>query len=237
MSTIANRLDIHVLSVIHVFRYPYLHVYDYLSFMSTIINRFDIHVLSLVIHIHVLSLVYPYPCPVLSYPYPCPVLSYPYPCILEVQPFSFPQSITEGERVLVACTTKSGDKSGGQLSFKWLKDGKELSTRTQVKTFGDFSTIVIDPVSEEDSGNYTCAVTNGGLHDSYTAQLTVMVPPQWLSAPNDVSSFSGEFLIINCKASGNPRGIDGLVAVSESEMLRLPSNGSLIIEQVSKSDE
>ncbi|GFU00986.1 hemicentin-1 [Nephila pilipes] len=168
--------------------------------------------------------------------------------ILEVQPFSFPQSITEGERVIAACTTKSGDKSRGQLSFKWLKDGKDLSARTQVKTFGDFSNIVIDPVSEEDSGNYTCAVTNGGLHDSFTAQLTVMVPPQWVAAPNDVNSYSGEFLVINCKASGKPiptiswmksegKGIDGFVAVSASETLHLPSNGSLIIENVKKSDE
>ncbi|GFX19865.1 hypothetical protein TNCV_1434261 [Trichonephila clavipes] len=169
-------------------------------------------------------------------------------CILEIQPFFFPQSITEGDRVLGACTTKSGDKSGGQPSFKWSKDGKDLSTRTQVKTFGDFSTIVIDPVTEEDSGNYTCSVTSGGLHDSFTAQLTVMVPPQWISAPNDVNSFSGEFLVINCKASGKPipkiswmksegKGIEGFVAIGESEMHRLPLNGSLVIESVRKSDE
>ncbi|GFQ95325.1 titin [Trichonephila clavata] len=161
--------------------------------------------------------------------------------ILEIQPFFFPQSIMEGDRVLGACTTKSGDKSGGQPSFKWSKDGNDLSTRTQVKTFGDFSTIVIDPVSEEDSGNYTCSVTSGGLHDSFTAQLTVM-------APSDVNSFSGEFLVINCKASGKPvptiswmksegKGIDGYVAISESEMHRLPQNGSLVIESVRKSDE
>ncbi|GFY63249.1 titin [Trichonephila inaurata madagascariensis] len=93
---------------------------------------------------------------------------------LEVQPFSFPQGITEGERVIVACTTKSGAKSGGQLSFKWLKNGKDLSPNSQVKTFVDFSTIVIDPVSEEDSGNYTCLVSNNGMQDSFTAQLTVM---------------------------------------------------------------
>ncbi|GBM75395.1 Down syndrome cell adhesion molecule [Araneus ventricosus] len=156
--------------------------------------------------------------------------------------------MTEGERVIVACTTKSRDKSGGQLSFKWLKDGKDLPAKTQAKSFGDFSNIVIDPVSEEDSGNYTCAVTSGGLHDSYTAQLTVMVPPQWIIAPKDVSSFSGEYLVINCRASGKPtpiiswmksegRGTEGFAAVSDSETLRLATNGSLIIEQVGKSDE
>ncbi|XP_055938172.1 cell adhesion molecule Dscam2-like [Argiope bruennichi] len=168
--------------------------------------------------------------------------------ILEVQPFSFPQGMTEGERVIVACTTKSRDKSGGQLSFKWLKDGKDLPVKTQTKSFGDFSNIVIDPVSEEDSGNYTCAVTSGGLHDSYTAQLTVMVPPQWIIAPKDVSSFSGKYLVIDCRASGKPtptiswmksegHGMEGFAAVSESETLRLANNGSLIIEQVEKSDE
>ncbi|GIY60750.1 down syndrome cell adhesion molecule [Caerostris extrusa] len=142
-----------------------------------------------------------------------------------VQPF-FSHRVSQRKRVIVACTTKSSEKSGGQLTFKWMKDGKDLPAKTQAKTFGDFSNIVIDPVSEEDSGNYTCAVTSGGLHDSYTAQLTVMVPPQWLLAPNDVSSFSGEFLVIKLA--------DGFVTLSESEFLHLPSNGSVIMQQVSK---
>ncbi|GFR06374.1 roundabout homolog 1 [Trichonephila clavata] len=78
--------------------------------------------------------------------------------------------------------------------------------------------------------------------------FTLTVPPQWISAPNDANSFSGEYLVINCKASGKPvptiswmksegKGIDGYVAISESEMHRLPLNGSLVIESVRKSDE
>ncbi|XP_054723242.1 hemicentin-1-like, partial [Uloborus diversus] len=167
---------------------------------------------------------------------------------LEIQPFNFPQTITDGERVIVACTTKSGARPGNTLTFNWLKDGKTLQSKIQVKTFADFSTIVIDPVTENDSGNYTCAVKSNGLHDTFTASLNVMVPPQWVFIPNDSSSFAGDFLIINCKASGKPQptiswlksegsGKEGFVSIDPNDRILLPANGSLIIARVTKSDE
>ncbi|XP_054719282.1 hemicentin-1-like [Uloborus diversus] len=167
---------------------------------------------------------------------------------LEIQPFFFPQTISEGERVIVACTTKSGSKSGDPLSFKWLKDGNPLQSKIQVKTFADFSNMVIDSVTEEDSGNYTCAVSSSGFHDTFSAPLVVMVPPQWLSIPMDSNSFAGEFLVINCRASGKPQptvtwtksegsGREGFLPLSPNDHLLLPANGSLIITQVKKHDE
>lgn len=62
------------------------------------------------------------------------------------------------------------------MTFKWMKNGKELSKglNVDIRSFSDLSNIVIDPLMEEDSGNYTCVVNARGLTESYTTTLDVL---------------------------------------------------------------
>lgn len=93
---------------------------------------------------------------------------------VNVQPFMFPNDLIEGSRVTATCSLKT--VLGGSR-FKWLKDGGSLernsNSRISVRTEADFSMITIDPVRQEDSGNYTCTVTSKGKSDSNSALLVV----------------------------------------------------------------
>lgn len=62
------------------------------------------------------------------------------------------------------------------MDFKWLKNDKQImkGLNIDIRSFSDLSAIVIDPLKEEDSGNYTCLVTSRGLTGSYTTTLDVL---------------------------------------------------------------
>ena len=62
------------------------------------------------------------------------------------------------------------------MQFRWSKNGVDIasSNRIQIIPLPQISTLVIDPVNEEDSGNYTCTVFSRGISDSYTASLIVL---------------------------------------------------------------
>ncbi|KAF8793106.1 Down syndrome cell adhesion molecule-like [Argiope bruennichi] len=91
---------------------------------------------------------------------------------LMIQPFSFPAESVIGRRVSATCTPSAGRK----MEFKWLRNGKELSkgSNVDIRSFSDLSNLVIDPLSEEDSGNYTCVVNARGMTASYTTTLVVL---------------------------------------------------------------
>lgn len=90
----------------------------------------------------------------------------------KVQPFTFPTTSVIGKRVTTVCATTTG----GKVDFKWLKNGKEISKTSKVimRSFPEFSTLIIDPVAEDDSGNYTCIATARGISESFTALLDVL---------------------------------------------------------------
>lgn len=62
------------------------------------------------------------------------------------------------------------------MDFKWLKNDKELTKglNVDIRSFSDLSNLVIDPLKEEDSGNYTCLVKSRGMTGSYTTKLEVL---------------------------------------------------------------
>ncbi|GFU00988.1 titin, partial [Nephila pilipes] len=122
---------------------------------------------------------------------------------LKIQPFIFPTESVIGKRASATCTPTAGEK----MEFKWLRNGKELSKgmNVDIRSFPDLSTLVIDPLTEEDSGNYTCVVNARGMTTSYTTTLQVLVPPSWSYIPHDIDALNGDPVTLNCKGSGTPK--------------------------------
>ncbi|PRD27650.1 UNVERIFIED_CONTAM: Down syndrome cell adhesion molecule-like protein [Trichonephila clavipes] len=164
---------------------------------------------------------------------------------LQIQPFSFPSKSVIGKRVSVVCTTAVGEK----MEFKWFRNEKTLSKgmNVDIRSFSDLSTLVIDPLTEEDSGNYTCTASARGVIASYTTILNVLVPPSWNQIPNDIDALSGDDVTINCKGLGTPKPIvtwyrtqgemGEFIPVSNLAQHTILSNGSLQLSSISKDDE
>lgn len=62
------------------------------------------------------------------------------------------------------------------MTFKWLKNGREIATTNniQVRSFPEFSTVIIDSLSVDDAGNFTCVASNRGFTESFTTVLQVL---------------------------------------------------------------
>ncbi|KAF8793077.1 Hemicentin-1 like protein [Argiope bruennichi] len=165
---------------------------------------------------------------------------------INIQPFFFPSNSAIGKRVSVTCTPLTGEK----IEFKWLRNGVELTTvrpRIQIASLPLISSLIIDPLQSEDSGNYTCFVTSRGQTGSYTAPLDALVPPSWITAPSDTDASSGDSLLLNCKGIGKPEPAvtwsklhgenSGSTLASVSNRITVFTNGSLYVENIEKEDE
>ncbi|EEC02201.1 conserved hypothetical protein [Ixodes scapularis] len=125
---------------------------------------------------------------------------------VRIQPFVFPEKAVVGTKVSVMCTTVEEIPT---VQFRWYKNGSPLVTsesnsRVRLRTFPDVSNLVIGPLEEGDSGNYTCTGTTKSRSDSHTEVLSVLVPPKWIHEPQDANLREGQNLSVRCEAKGHP---------------------------------
>ncbi|XP_054724340.1 cell adhesion molecule Dscam2-like [Uloborus diversus] len=157
-----------------------------------------------------------------------------------VAPFMFPPAYKEGERASATCTIKSGDRP---FEFEWKKDGHSVETSANIiiQSVLDSSMLVIQSVSAQSSGNYTCIVKNSFGNDRYTSILVVTAPPIWVKEPNDVLTQEGEALHVECLAFGVPnptiKWLKGdtkkeVIPSDSSSVMRTSSSGTLTISRV-----
>ncbi|GFR06377.1 hemicentin-1 [Trichonephila clavata] len=159
---------------------------------------------------------------------------------LKILPFSFPTSVL-GKRSFATCATSTGEK----VDFRWIKNGKDIAkhNNVNVRSYPDLSTLVIDPLTEDDSGNYTCVVSSRGITSSYTTTLDVLVPPAWKIMPTDIDAVSGDNVILNCQGSGQPQPVVqwhrtiGINPDFFPVTNHVQANGSMILNDISKEDE
>ncbi|CAG9575306.1 unnamed protein product [Danaus chrysippus] len=112
-----------------------------------------------------------------------------------------------------------------------------------------FSALVIKKVALEHCGTYTCVASNHVAKVNKSTQLYIKVAPKWLEEPSNSSLLLGRKGIVSCSASGYPQPQvhwmkkDALLGtwqpvleLAGGGILSLP-NGSLVIEEVSLTDE
>ncbi|KAL3180819.1 hypothetical protein MRX96_037236 [Rhipicephalus microplus] len=94
---------------------------------------------------------------------------------IKVVPFYIPDKVLIGDTVKIVCYTNTVQ---APLSFKWTKDGKTMhgDEYAQIKTHADLSTLILGPVKQSHTGNYTCQVHSPASGGSYTAPLLVYGP-------------------------------------------------------------
>ncbi|XP_035232056.1 Down syndrome cell adhesion molecule-like [Stegodyphus dumicola] len=122
----------------------------------------------------------------------------------KVQPILLPEMVSIGENVMATCAIRSGSKP---MSFKWMKDGKEIQNvpHASVETSNEYSVLAITPATQENMGNYTCIVENTFGKDESSFPLIIKAPPSWVLKPQNVKASEGQAVIISCSADGLPK--------------------------------
>ncbi|XP_071538790.1 cell adhesion molecule Dscam2-like isoform X2 [Panulirus ornatus] len=177
-----------------------------------------------------------------------------------IGPFTFRKNAAAGIRVQVSCSLEQGDLP---VTIRWLKDGEALSPDHQgamdprllgrlgvdVRFLDAYSSLLVIPhLTAAHAGNYTCQATNAARSVTYTAPLTVSVPPRWVSEPVDQSVTRGGEALIHCQTEGFPppkiiwRKYHGDAPGSYRDLLgssgvQQLTNGSLLLTQVTKDAE
>ncbi|XP_050305188.1 cell adhesion molecule Dscam2 isoform X12 [Anthonomus grandis grandis] len=125
-----------------------------------------------------------------------------------IHPFSFGDEPSfEGDSVSVQCNMATGDTP---VTFDWMLNGNPVKKfkAINVGSFGaKISLLSIDGIQRELIGNYTCIATNRAGTSSYTAELTVKVPPRWILEPTDKAFAQGSDAAVECKADGFPKPV------------------------------
>lgn len=118
-----------------------------------------------------------------------------------------PRNITklEGDKTELVCITKALPSN---VTHRWFQNGTEvgniswMSSRVTIKKDG---TLVINPVTAEDSGLFTCEVSNGiGNPDSASAFLSVEYPARVTYSPTIQFLPLGLSGVVRCYVQANP---------------------------------
>ncbi|KAK4008603.1 hypothetical protein OUZ56_013738 [Daphnia magna] len=124
----------------------------------------------------------------------------------EIAPFDFGEAtLNAGEAAQTQCLALKGDTP---LNFTWTFHGDVTDFPTGVVTTSAGqrgSVLIIDSVTTIHSGMYTCTVRNQVASVSYSAVLSVSVPPRWIVEPTDKAFAQGSEAKIECKSDGFPK--------------------------------
>nr|AWV54570.1 sDscam-b3 [Tetranychus urticae] len=158
----------------------------------------------------------------------------------KVAPFTYHVKPVIGGSTSFLCQKLSGSSL---LQITWYKDGKEIQDSSDIKigTIQESSILRIDSIKSSHSGNYTCKIANRYGHDSYTAELLVEGPPNWIEKPNNVKSKVHSMINTHCLVSGYPKPTITWKKLQGSSWIQLESNGqhnhNLQIMNATKSHE
>lgn len=156
--------------------------------------------------------------------------------------------LREGMRAAISCQLLEGDLP---VSFRWERNGRPLlgTGNEVIRRIDEYSaSLVIEHISSEHSGNYTCIASNVAGTEKWHIPLTVNVPPKWIVEPKDVSVQAESDVQLDCQAGGYPQPtVTWKRAITAhpgdyKDFLYEPNvnlfqNGSLLFKKISKESE
>lgn len=81
----------------------------------------------------------------------------------------------------------------------------QFDSNEVVRRIDEYSAaLVVEHISSEHSGNYTCIASNVAGTERFTVPVTVNVPPKWIVQPKDTSVQAGQDISVHCQADGYP---------------------------------
>ncbi|XP_035291447.1 hemicentin-1 [Anguilla anguilla] len=125
--------------------------------------------------------------------------------------------------------------------IEWLKDDAKLQLggRVQILAGGQF--LEIQDVMPEDSGLYSCVVSNIAGSNSLSFTVDVLLPPIIKAGPSVVTVHVNQAAVLPCEAEGTPTPSviwrkDGLPLVPNNSRFTILAEGSLRIGSAQLSD-
>lgn len=91
----------------------------------------------------------------------------------KISPFAADRDLHLDERTSLTCSVTRGDQP---VRITWLKDGRSLgpSERVSITNVDQFnSMLMIEKLSPDHNGNYSCVASNPAAEVSHTQQLVV----------------------------------------------------------------
>ncbi|GFR22308.1 titin [Trichonephila clavata] len=90
-----------------------------------------------------------------------------------IKKFQFEENVKEGDFVSVVCIVKSGTQP---ITFMWFKDGQEFRSSSKdasIENSPVTSALILNSVTSESDGNYTCKAKNSYGSDQHSSALKV----------------------------------------------------------------
>ncbi|CAD7079244.1 unnamed protein product [Hermetia illucens] len=155
------------------------------------------------------------------------------------------QTKLEGEKVIFPCEAKA---MPGNVTVRWFREGSpvrevaSLETRITIRKDGS---LIINPVSADDSGQYLCEVTNGiGDPQTASAYLNVEYPAKVTFTPTVQYLPFRLAGVVQCYIKANPplqyvtwTKDKRLLEPYQTEDIVVMNNGSLLFTRVNQSHQ
>ncbi|XP_061887387.1 netrin receptor DCC-like [Entelurus aequoreus] len=126
-------------------------------------------------------------------------------------------------------------------SILWRKGEEVIQTRNKKHSLLAGSNLIIRSVTDDDSGSYSCTATNKNHNITASAELSVLVPPQFLNYPTNTYAYESTDIELECAVTGNPaptiRWLKNGEEVIPSDYFQIVDGSNLQILGLVKSDE
>ncbi|XP_077354221.1 netrin receptor DCC isoform X1 [Festucalex cinctus] len=126
-------------------------------------------------------------------------------------------------------------------SIQWRRGDEVIQTWNKKYSLLAGSNLIIRSVTDDDSGSFTCTAANKNHNITASAELSVLVPPQFLNYPTNTYAYESTDIELECAVTGNPpptiRWMKNGEEVIPSDYFQIVDGSNLQILGLVKSDE